>query len=494
MKDLCIIFPHHLFEKHPALSKDRLICFIEDPLFFGDDRYPLSFHKQKIMFHRATMKHFFHSLQNKGYDTLYIDYQASRKDVFCYKQLFKKVKCSSIHVVEFDDFILEKRVQEAAQGLDIPLTLYPSPSFYTDNATFYDIFKGKKHLFFHTFYIEQRKRLAVLVDNKLKPLGGKWSFDTDNRKKAPKGHIFPSNMILHPSHEVSEARDYVLKNFSCNYGHFDNFCYPTTHLQAKKWLDHFLENRLHFFGDYEDAILKEDGILYHSLLSPLLNCGLLTPSEVIEKTLSFAQDHAISLNSLEGFIRQVIGWREFIRGVYHMHGVKQRRSNFFHHKRKMPKSFYTATTGIDPVDASIKKLMNNSYLHHIERLMVLGNFFILCEIHPTDVYTWFMELFIDAYDWVMVPNVYGMSQYADGGLMTTKPYISSSNYLLKMSNYPKGSWCDVWDALFWRFMIKHLSFFEKQPRLQILTNSAKKKVHDKDLLKRADLFLEGLYE
>jgi deoxyribodipyrimidine photolyase-related protein len=208
------------------------------------------------------------------------------------------------------------------------------------------------------------------------------------------------------------------------------------------------------------------------MLSPLLNVGLLTPSQVIEQVIKAKK---IPLNSLEGFIRQVIGWREFIRAVYHLRGVDQRTRNFWKHKRQLPHSFYTGTTGILPIDQTIKKILDHAYCHHIERLMILGNFMLLCEFDPDSIYRWFMEMFIDAYDWVMVPNVYGMSQFADGGMMTTKPYISSSNYIKKMSDYPSGKWCEIWDALFWRFLDKHKLFFKKQPRLNMVASQLKNK-------------------
>ncbi len=224
----------------------------------------------------------------------------------------------------------------------------------------------------------------------------------------------------------------------------------------------------------------------------LINVGLLTPDLVIKETMAYAHKQKVPLNSLEGFIRQVIGWREFVRGVYHAIGEKQRKGNFFGHERKMPKAFYDGSTGILPIDETIGKLMQSAYLHHIERLMVLGSFFLISEISPNAIYRWFMELFIDAYDWVMVPNVYGMSQYADGGMMTTKPYFSGSNYILKMSDYPRGDWCAIWDALFWRFMIKHLKFFEDQPRLSVLCQMARKKKEDTDQIAKARKFLKRL--
>jgi deoxyribodipyrimidine photolyase-related protein len=237
---------------------------------------------------------------------------------------------------------------------------------------------------------------------------------------------------------------------------------------AERWLDDFIDQRLEKFGIYEDAIVATESVLHHSLLTPMLNIGLLSPQQVIDKVLAVSTHKDIPLNSLEGFLRQVLGWREFIRIVYDREGRKQRTRNFWGFSRKIPPSFWTATTGIVPVDETIRKVLKTGYAHHIERLMVLGNFMLLCEFDPDDVYRWFMELFLDAYDWVMVPNVYGMSQYADGGLMTTKPYLSGSNYLMKMGDYAKGDWQQIWDGLFWRFLHRHRDTFRKNPRWSML--------------------------
>jgi deoxyribodipyrimidine photolyase-related protein len=224
----------------------------------------------------------------------------------------------------------------------------------------------------------------------------------------------------------------------------------------------------------------------------MLNVGLLTPLIIIKTTMDYASENHIPLNSLEGFIRQIIGWREFIRGVYLYQGSKERTTNFWSFKKKIPASFYTGTTGINPIDSTIKKILETGYCHHIERLMILGNFMLLNEFDPDEVYQWFMELFIDAYDWVMVPNIYGMSQFADGGLMATKPYISGSSYVLKMSNYKKGDWCAIWDALFWNFMNKQRSFFLSNPRLGMLIHTFDKMSEEKKSLHitTADKWLE----
>jgi deoxyribodipyrimidine photolyase-related protein len=214
----------------------------------------------------------------------------------------------------------------------------------------------------------------------------------------------------------------------------------------------------------------------------------------VEETLAFAANNLIPLNALEGFIRQIIGWREFIRLVYEREGSRQRTTNFWQFTRKIPKSFWDGTTGIHPLDNVIKKTLTHAYTHHIERLMVVGNFMLLCEFDPNEVYLWFMEMYIDAYDWVMVPNVYGMTQFADGGLMTTKPYISGSNYLMKMGNWEKGEWQAIWDGLFWRFMHVHRAFFLSNPRLGMLVKTFDKMDPEKQKkhLSNAETYLNSL--
>jgi deoxyribodipyrimidine photolyase-related protein len=308
--------------------------------------------------------------------------------------------------------------------------------------------------------------LNVLLTANKKPLGGQWSFDPENRKKLPKGIAVPAIPRVPETDDIRAARASVREDFQHAIGEDTAFNYPTDHASAAQWLTTFIRDRLQTFGDYEDAISRDHAVLFHSVLTPMLNVGLLSPRQVIDAAL--AEADRVPLNSLEGFVRQVIGWREFVRLVYLTRGRKQRTQNFWRFTRKMPTSFYDGTTGIEPVDHVIRQVLRTGYCHHIERLMVLGNFFLLCDIHPDAVYRWFMELFIDAYDWVMVPNIYGMSQYADGGVMTTKPYISGSSYVLKMSNFAKGAWCPIWDALYWRFIDLHSDFFSANPRMAVM--------------------------
>ncbi|NBP56591.1 cryptochrome/photolyase family protein, partial [bacterium] len=233
----------------------------------------------------------------------------------------------------------------------------------------------------------------------------------------------------------------------------------------KAHLREFLHTRLELFGPYEDAITTQSDSVFHSTISPLLNNGLLTPDYVIQETLDFISENQVSLASAEGFIRQIIGWREYIRALYILEGKKIKSSNYFGSKRAMPQAMWTAKTGIEPIDYHIQVLEKYAYTHHIPRLMLFGNYLNLCQIQPDAVYNWFMEMYIDAYDWVMVPNVYSMTLYADGGLLTTKPYIASSNYILKMSDFKKGDWSPILDALFWNFVGQNFTKLQKEGRL-----------------------------
>lgn len=241
----------------------------------------------------------------------------------------------------------------------------------------------------------------------------------------------------------------------------------------------FLEARFEKFGSYEDAIVEGEVLLWHSALTPMLNTGLITPHQILDAVQDHMSRHDVPINSAEGFVRQLIGWREFMRATYEDLGVKMRTTNHWNHTRDIPESFWTGETGIAPIDDTIKRLLETGYCHHIERLMVLGGFMFLCEFEPEQIYRWFMELFVDAYDWVMVPNVYAMSQHADGGLITTKPYFSGSAYVRKMSHYQKGDWCEIWDGLYWRWIWKNADRLQKNPRWAMMVSMARKMDEEK---------------
>jgi len=482
MKKVGLIFPNQLYKKSKLLDICDEIYVIEHSLFFGEKKYVSNFHKNKLVLHRASMRYFYD--EEIKCQKHYIEFDTELEEVL------KKLKNSRIIVYEPKDFLLENRLNKLAKEYKIEIEFIPNPGFLTSPEIYNEYFDNHKY-FMTPFYIEQRKRLNILVDKNSKPLHGKWTFDTENRLKIPKNLEIPKIKFFGNNEYVLEAKKYIEKHFTNNLGITDNFIYPINHKEALNALHVFLKERLNEFGPYEDAMKIDSVFNFHSVLSSSINIGIITPQEIIRETLEYAKEHKVNFASLEGFIRQIIGWREFMMIIYERDGVTERKSNFFNHKNKLPKSFYNATTGIKPVDDTIIKANNFAYSHHIERLMVMGNFMCLCEIEPDEIYKWFMEYYIDAYDWVMVPNVYGMSQFADGGLITTKPYVSSSNYILKMSDYKKDEWCEIWDGLFWRFLHKNKAKIASNSRIGMLlkTNDYSKV---KDKIKIGDKFLDNL--
>jgi deoxyribodipyrimidine photolyase-related protein len=475
MQEITLVFPHQLYKQHPGIKHGREIVIIEEWLYFRQ----YAFHKQKLILHRASMKFYEDHLTKLGHTVSYIELSDVREVI---PQLVNK-GVKAIHYADTIDNWLEKRLATSCKQCGCELNKYDSPNFLSTPVEMQQYLDRKKNYFQTDFYIQQRKNHNILLDARQQPVGGKWSYDADNRLKMPKDEAVPVVEMPGENKYVREAREYIEKNFAGNPGSSGapflkmsrTGFYPVTFDEANEWLDQFITNRFAKFGKYQDAMLQHESMLYHGVLTPMLNIGLLQPAQIIEKAVDAVVAGDVPINSAEGFIRQILGWREFMRLVYEQEGSRQRTTNHWGFQRKIPYSFWEGTTGIVPVDAVVKRVLQSGYAHHIERLMVLGNFFLLCEFDPDDVYRWFMELFVDAYDWVMVPNVYGMSQFADGGLMSTKPYISGSNYLFKMGDWkklkPVGDiipWNDTWDALFWRFMHVHRDLLSANPRIGML--------------------------
>ncbi len=464
-----ILYPHQLYSVG-LLPKVSRVYLVEEPLLFGTDKkFPMEFHKQKLALHRATMRRYADEvLIPNGFDVQYLE---SSDELVTETAIVKAAFEGATEIVVFDptDDYLWERIEKAAGELEVkvPLTRLESPNFYLTRKDIASYFGSKKTFKFIEFYQWQRERFNILIDDNYRPFGGRWSFDTDNRKKLPADVSVPGIASFGDNQYVQEALQYVDTRFAANPGSIGSFIWPTNHAEAKRWLYDFFEQRFNQFGQYEDAIDSKAVWLFHSVLSPMLNIGLLNAREVIEEALAYAATtkKQVPLESLEGFVRQVIGWREYVRGLYITQGRKMRLKNALGNKRHLTRDWYEGTTGLPPVDDVIHKVKTHAYAHHIERLMVMGNIMLLSDIHPDEVYKWFMTFFIDAYDWVMVPNVYGMSQYADGGTMTTKPYMSASNYILQMSNYKRDTWCDIWDGLFWRFVDQRRIMLKRNPRL-----------------------------
>lgn len=466
---MLLILPNQLFQ---GIEDDREKILWEHPEFFNSKNY----HKQKLVLHRASMKKF---QDEKGGD--YVE---------CDEEISKKLEnVEELEVYEPCDHEIRMELEKLSERFSLRLKFLETPMFL--NSREYNRKYFSENDYYHRpFYQEQRKRLEILVENN-KPVGGKWSFDPENRKPLPEDVETPGIPRFENDY-VEEAKNYVEENFPENPGSLENFFWPTTHGEAEKMLEDFLKNRLEKFGDYQDALSQEEPFAFHSLLSSSLNTGLLTPEQVVEKTLEAHEENDYPMNSLEGFLRQIIGWREYIRAIYQLEGEEMKERNYWNNDREVPEKFYEGETGVEPLDLTLNRVEENAYAHHIERLMVLGNFMLLCEFDPGEVLEWFSERFIDAYEWVMVPNVLGMSQYADPRIMT-KPYISSSNYIDKMSDFDSGEWEETWDGLYWSFMEKHREKIEEISRMSVMTSHLDRMEEEtlKEHRERKEEFLES---
>ena len=478
-KNAVLIWGNQLSIKYnSALETDKAAPVILIEANSACSKY--KYHKQKITFVLTAMREFADALKKQGRTVIYRKLDESSEN--WYQELLtvcKQHQISELLVMRQSDKNPQNRLEKWAKQNKISLQTTENTLFLTRSVDFEDWAKQQKQLKMETFYRWQRQRLDILMHNG-KPLGGQWNYDTENRKPLPKSMAIPSIAMPKPSKHRLEVLKLVETYFKDNPGNNDINWLPVNHDQATQWLEDFIKNRFANFGNYEDAMHKDEVFLFHSALSPLLNIGLLHPSEVIKTALRAD----VELASKEGFIRQIIGWREFMFGLYHYYPSSWKESNYFNNTLGLQKEWWTLDSDkFDeiPLKHVIARLNDYGYSHHIERLMVLGNYMLLSEYNPRDVYEWFMSMYVDAYEWVMVPNVIGMSQYADGGIdnqgFATKPYISGANYLQKM-----GKWWTTeelattkWTDLYWKFLSKHKQKLSTNYRLLPLLNNKKLK-------------------
>lgn len=325
------------------------------------------------------------------------------------------------------------------------------------------------------FYRAMRRHFGLLLESGGEPVGGQWNYDKQNRRRLPNRVQVPTPIQFAPD-QVTRRVMQEVESLGQRTGTIRNFRYAVTHEQALKALDDFIHSRLGLFGSYQDAMRQSEGVLFHSLLSPYLNLGLLTPLQVAKKIERAYQDEIAPLNSVEGFIRQVIGWREYMYWQYWRVGPGYNKLNYWHAGRMLPSFFWDGQTELNCLKTVIQRILDTGYAHHIERLMILSNFCLLAGIHPGEVNKWFLGAFVDACEWVMLPNVYGMGLYADGGLTSTKPYMASANYINRMSDYCKSCVYDCdsrtgpqacpFNYLYWNFMIKKQEMLRQNPRMR----------------------------
>ena len=414
-----VILPNQLFSKEHLDPNNKYIIW-EHPHYFKSYNY----NKKKLILHRASMKHHYDYLKKNGYKVKYIDFSKPFK-------------------------ITKYELYDPVDKLKLPgkYELHETPNFLMTHELYEKYRKKTDKFFFNAFYMWSKKQLNILPTVK--------SQDKFNRKKLPKGIKIPELPKLKDDQKyIKSAIKYVEKHFPNNYGNTDNFVYPITHSGAKKFLDSFIKLKLKDFGPYQDAISKENNTLFHSILSSSINIGLINPMDLAKKIEEIGKP----LNSVEGFIRQLF-WREYQRYCYIYYDFKGK--NYFGNKKKLTKEWYDGSLGIDPVSDAIKRAFDTGYLHHIERLMVVGNYMNLCEIDPKEGFKWFMEFAIDSYEWVMHQNVYDMVFFVSGGATMRRPYASSSNYVLKMSNYKKGKWSEIWTEKYREFIKRNRAKLHK---------------------------------
>ncbi|WP_413289064.1 cryptochrome/photolyase family protein [Bdellovibrio sp. HCB337] len=479
------LFPPTYLEDH----KDDLFLMMEDKERLSS----FKFHKHRLVFYLAAMRHYARELKHHDFNLVYFELDETRR-LSCESILEKVLKEGDIEKVvtfEIEDKTQEKSLQDFCEKNGYALEVKPSPLFITSRQGFKSYLEQYSRPSVKTFYENQRRKLGILMEPNGEPSGGQFSFSDEDRLKWTKKNSTPKFPVSVRNELDMQVIQLVDKEFGDNHGDAHTFWYPTTREAAHDALKDFCTYRLAEYGPYEDTLCPDEDFLFHSVLAPLLNIGLLTPQEVIKTALGHSLENPVSLNSLESFVRKILGYREYVRGIYQNFNEFQEQSNFWKHVRLPNQNWYLGKTQIPPLDDAIQKSLRLAYNHHVERLKIVCNMMNLAEINPYEVYRWFMEMQMDSTAWALGPNVYGMGLHSDGGIFANNLHICGSNYWLKISTYKKGDWCHEVDGLYWRFIDKHQDFFAKNPRLSVMTSNLERMSSErKELLwKAADAFL-----
>ena len=464
-------------------------------------------HQAKIALFLSAMRHFASELEKLGYPLTYVkNSPLSIVEVLKEQILRRNVKC--LVCIEPGEWRLKQAIEALSKELGIYLEMLEDEHFYCSRNEFIEWAANKKEFRLEYFYRLMRKKHQILIDGDGEPEGGQWNFDQDNRKPYPKKGpgIIDAPVSFEVDHITQEVLDFVAKTYPNHPGSLRSFHWPVTRDQALKALEYFVEYRLRNFGIYQDAMWVDTPFGWHSILSSALNLKLLNPREVVEAVLVAWKKYSLDLSTVEGFIRQILGWREFVRGMYFLDMPKMAEDNHYQHKRPLPQWYWTGQTGMSCMRDVIGQTLKYGYAHHIQRLMVTGNFALLAEILPQAVCEWYLAIYVDAIEWVELPNTAGMALFANGGRFTSKPYIASGAYIKRMSNYcgsckykPEVRFgeeaCPI-TTLYWNFLIKHRKQFESNPRTRLMTANLKKisdedqekiSLHAKELLNDLDV-------
>ncbi|MDJ0612683.1 MAG: cryptochrome/photolyase family protein [Rhizobiaceae bacterium] len=463
-------------------------------------------HKKKIAFLFSAMRHFAEDLREEGWQVNYVKLDDPNNTGSFTGEVERAVsawKPDKLLLTEPAEWRVRQMVDGWSEAFSLPVSVLPDDRFIADHEEFNSWANGRKQLRMEYFYREMRRKTGLLM-NGPEPEGGKWNYDSENRKPAKADLFMPEPKQFKPDAITQEVLNLVEIRFGNHFGDLEPFWFAVTAEQAQVSLDHFLYAALPSFGDYQDAMLVGEKFLYHSLLSAYINAGLLDPLDVCRRVETEYRKGRVPLNAAEGFIRQIIGWREYVRGIYWLKMPDYVRENFFAASRKLPQFYWTGETDMKCLSEAITQTKEEAYAHHIQRLMVTGNFAMLAGVDPHEVHEWYLAVYADAYEWVELPNTLGMSQFGDGGLLGSKPYAASGNYINKMSDYCKHCRFDVkqktgedacpFNALYWDFLVRNQNKLANNPRLGQVYRTWNKmdKAKRDEYLASANTFLASL--
>lgn len=466
----------------------------------------LGYHKKRLVLLLSAQRHFAEHMRREGWK---VDYYALGKGVTWESALsahVKKHKTERVILAQPNNY--DEQVAAEKLGKKFSLEILPTRQFLVPREDFAAWAKGKKSLLMETHYRRVRTEFGFLMEPDGKPVGGRWNYDEENRKtfkdwvKAGRPHV--AVKPVQPDKITREVMDLVEKEFRKNPGSVENFWLPADRAGALEWLDVFIATRLAGFGPWEDLMAEGEELLFHSVISPLINLGLLTPRECIDQAIAAYQKGKAPISSVEGFVRQIAGWREFVNGVYWLKMPDYEKVNGLDARRPLPDFFYSGQTEMNCLRQCLGQVLGTGFNHHIQRLMVLGNFLLLAGVRPQEALRWYNEMYVDAHDWVMAANVLGMVLHADGGFMATKPYAAGSGYISRMSNYcagcrykpevKTGAEACPFNYLYWDFYARHEKRFARNPRVGMALKTLGKKsaTERKAIAESAEKFLHDV--
>lgn len=475
-------------------SKDDLLLICE----VRQEATYVKHHKKKIVFLFSAMRHFAQALRAKGLNVQYVAYDDPANTGSLRNEVARardEHRISEVIVTAPGEYRLLEDMKQWSDALGLPVTIRPDDRFLCATDEFAAWADGRKQLRMEFFYREMRRKHAVLMRGD-EPISGQWNYDHDNRKPPPKNLTVPDLFRADVDSITQDVIALVAGHFPDHFGDIDPFHFAVTRDTALQALDIFVDQRLRLFGDYQDAMIQGEPWMYHSHIGLYLNCGLLTPMECIARAEAAYHDGSAPLNAVEGFIRQILGWREYVRGIYWLKMPDYKSMNFLEAKRPLPNFYWTADTQMNCMRQCITETRQNAYAHHIQRLMVLGNFALIAGLDPDEVNDWYLLVYADAYEWVELPNVSGMILFADGGLMASKPYAASGAYINKMSNYcgscrynhtvKNGPKACPFNYLYWDFIDRNAAKLRGNPRMGFMYKSLDRMTDEKRHAIRAD--------